>query len=127
MGFFKNVFGNKTEKVELKKQKSTEYFIDIDPNSNSFSTAFKDFYKNHFIDAYGLARREVDTYFFDSMTTEEKEIAKRLIRQNQNYDKLICLELPGYYKTKKHYHSYMTNFKIILTSVCVSSPKNTMF
>ena len=82
MGVFKNIFGNKTEKVELTKQKSTVYFIDIDPKSNSFSTAFKDFYQNHFVDAYGLTRREVNTYFFNSMTTEEKEIAKRLIRQN---------------------------------------------
>ncbi len=82
MGFLKNIFGNKTEKVGLTKPKSTEYFIDIDPNLNSFSTAFKDFYENHFVDAYGLTRREVDTYFFDSMTPEEKEIAKRLIRQN---------------------------------------------
>ncbi len=82
MGFFKNIFGNKTDKVDQTKPKLAEYFIDIDPNSNSFSPAFKDFYKNHFIDSYGLSRGDVDTYFFSSMTTEEKEIAKRLIRQN---------------------------------------------
>lgn len=84
MGLFKNIFGNKREKVEQSKPKSTEYFIDIDPNSNSFSIAFKDFYKNHFIDAYGLTRGDVDTYFFNAMTVDEKEIAKRLIRQNLN-------------------------------------------
>lgn len=84
MGFLKNIFGNETEKVRQTKPKSTEYFIDIDPNSNSFSTAFKDFYKNHFVDAYGMTRGDVDTYFFNAMTTDEKEIAKRLIRQNLN-------------------------------------------
>ncbi len=60
----------------------TQYFIDIDPDSNAFSTAFKDFYKNHFVNAYGLARGEVDTYFFKAMTTEEIDIARRLVRQN---------------------------------------------
>jgi hypothetical protein len=100
MGFFKNIFGNKTEKVELTKQKSTEYFIDIDPNSNSFSTAFKDFYKNHFIDQRGLARQEVDTYFFNSMTLEEKEIAKRLIRQNLNLRQAILFRASGLLQDK---------------------------
>lgn len=60
----------------------TEYLIDIDPNSTSFSIAFKDFYTNHFIDAYRLSRGDVDIYFFQEMTAGEKEIAKRLIRQN---------------------------------------------
>lgn len=82
MRFLTNIFGNKKEKVERTNPKSTEYFIDIDPNSNSFSTAFKDFYENHFIDAYGMTRGDVDTYFFNAMTADEKEIAKRLIRQN---------------------------------------------
>lgn len=82
MGFLKNIFGNKTEKVEERKFDPTEYFIDIDPNSNSFSIAFKDFYKNHFVNPVALIRRDVDLYFFQSMTAEEKEIAKRLIRQN---------------------------------------------
>ena len=66
----------------MTKHKSTEYFIHIDPNSNSFSTAFKDFYENHFIDAFGMTRGDVDTYFFNEMTADETEIAKRLIRQN---------------------------------------------
>lgn len=101
MGFFKNIFGNKTEKVELTKQKSTEYFIDIDPNSNSFSTAFKDFYKNHFIDQRGLARQEVDTYFFNSMTKEEKEIAKRLIRQNLKLRQAILFRASGLLQDKE--------------------------
>lgn len=61
---------------------TTEYFIDIDPNTDNFSTAFKDFYACHFIDAFGLSRGDVDTYFFNAMTADEKEIAKRLIRQN---------------------------------------------
>jgi hypothetical protein len=101
MGFFKNIFGNKTEKAELTKQKSTEYFIDVDPNSNSFSTAFKDFYKNHFIDQRGLARQEVDTYFFNSMTLEEKEIAKRLIRQNLKLRQAILFRASGLLQDKE--------------------------
>lgn len=84
MEFLKNIFGNNKSKVEFTKPEPTEYFIDIDPNSNSFSIAFKDFYKSHFIDAYGLSRGDVDTYFFKAMTADEKEIAKRLIRQNLN-------------------------------------------
>lgn len=79
-----NIFANKKSKVEPTKRVPTEYFIDIDPSSNSFSLAFKDFYKNHFIDAYRLARGDVDTYFFKAMKAEEKEIAKRLIQQNLN-------------------------------------------
>jgi hypothetical protein len=82
MGLFKNIFGIKTKKVEQVKPEPTEYFIDIDPNSDSFSPAFKDFYKNHFVNGYGLARGDVDTHFFKTMTAEEMEIAKRLIRQN---------------------------------------------
>jgi HEAT repeat protein len=34
------------------------------------------------VNSYGLARREVDTSFFKTMTDEEKELAKRLIRDN---------------------------------------------
>jgi HEAT repeat protein len=60
----------------------TSYQIDIDPNSEQFSQAFKEFYHNHFVNSYGLARREVDTSFFKTMTEEEKDIAKRLIRNN---------------------------------------------
>ncbi|RZK01780.1 MAG: hypothetical protein EOO46_19260 [Flavobacterium sp.] len=60
----------------------TSYQIDIDPNSEQFSQAFKDFYHNHFVNNYGLARREVDTSFFVTMTDKEKEIAKQLIRNN---------------------------------------------
>jgi hypothetical protein len=84
MGFLTNIFGNKKAKVEPIKPEPTEYFIDIDTKSSAFSTAFKDFCENHFIDAYGLARGDVDTYFFKAMTADEKEIAKRLIRQNLN-------------------------------------------
>jgi len=82
MGMLKNIFGKKAKAVEKTRPKASEYFIDIDPSSDSFSKAFKDFYYNHFVNAYGLSRNEVDTYFFDSMTENEKEIAKRLIRQN---------------------------------------------
>ena len=82
MKILTNIFGSKKEKVEQTSPTSTEYFIDIDPNSNSLSTAFKDFYQNHFVNAFGLSRGDVDTYFYNAMTTEEKEIAKRLIRQN---------------------------------------------
>ena len=101
MGLFKNIFGNKTEKVEQSKPKSTEYFIDIDPNSNSFSSAFKDFYKNHFIDAYGLTRGDVDTYFFNAMTVDEKEIAKRLIRQNLNLKQAHLFRASGLLQDKE--------------------------
>ncbi len=82
MGLLTNYFGNKKDKVEPTKPEQTEYFIDIDIKSGSFSTAFKDFCENHFINAYGLERGEVDTYFFKAMTAAEKEIARRLIRQN---------------------------------------------
>jgi|GEM_PF-5363574 len=95
MGLFKNIFGNKSEKAEPTLSKPTQYFIDIEPNSNSFSTAFKDFYYNHFINAYGLSRGEVDTYFFISMTTKEKEIAKRLIRQNLNLRQAHLFQASG--------------------------------
>jgi HEAT repeat protein len=60
----------------------TSYQIDIDPTSEQFSQAFKEFYHNHFINSYGLARREVDTSFFKTMADEEKQLAKRLIREN---------------------------------------------
>lgn len=60
----------------------TSYQIDIDPDSKQFSQAFKDFYYHHFVNSYGLARREVDTSFFQSMTDEEKNTAKQLIRDN---------------------------------------------
>ncbi len=43
MRFLTNIVGNKKERVERTIAKSTEYFIDIEPNSNCFSTAFKDF------------------------------------------------------------------------------------
>ena len=82
MGILENIFGKKAEAVEKTKPKTSEYFIDIDPNSDSLSKTFKDFYQNHFVNAYGLSRNEVDIYFFDSMSENEKEIAKRLIRQN---------------------------------------------
>lgn len=77
---------------------NTEYFIDIDPKSNSFSSAFKDFYNNHFVDAFGLSRDEVDTYFFDAMTTDEKEIAKRLIRQNLKLRQVHLFKATGLLK-----------------------------
>ena len=82
MGILKNIFGKKAEAVEKTTPKASECFIDIDPSSDSLSQAFKDFYQNHFVNAYGLSRNEVDTYFFDSMSENENEIAKRLIRQN---------------------------------------------
>jgi hypothetical protein len=82
MNFLKKIFGYKNEKNENVNPKPTEYLIDIDPNSSSFSKAFKDFYKNHFINAYGMARGDVDTNFFKTMTEDEKELAKRLVRQN---------------------------------------------
>jgi len=61
-----------------------DYQIDIDPNSGSFSTAFKEFYSSHFKDTWGLTRGDIDTYFYTAMTIEEKEIAKKLVRQNLN-------------------------------------------
>jgi|SRR5690606_2171235 len=61
---------------------TSNYTIDINPED--FSKAFQDFFHNHFVDSYGLAREEVDLYFFNAMTKNEKEIAKHLIRQNLN-------------------------------------------
>jgi hypothetical protein len=82
MGFLTKIFGDKKVKGNPTLPVTTEYFIDIDPKSNSFSTAFNDFYQNHFVNAFGLSRGDVDTYFYNAMTTQEKEIARRLIRQN---------------------------------------------
>jgi hypothetical protein len=82
MGLLTKIFGDKKVKGKPTRPVATEYFIDIDPKSNSFSTAFNDFYQNHFVDAFGLSRGDVDAYFYNAMTTDEKEIAKRQIRQN---------------------------------------------
>ncbi|UAB75637.1 HEAT repeat domain-containing protein [Mesoflavibacter sp. SCSIO 43206] len=101
MGILKNIFGKKAETVEKTTPKVSEYFIDIDPNSDSLSKAFKDFYKNHFINAYGLSRNEVDTYFFNSMSENEKEIAKRLIRQNLKLRQSHLFKAAGILKDKQ--------------------------
>jgi HEAT repeat protein len=61
---------------------ANSYQIDIDTGSGQFSKAFNEFYKNHFINSYGLTRGEVDSSFFVLMTNSEKEIARRLIRNN---------------------------------------------
>lgn len=71
----------KDETTEFKK---SPYQIDIDPNFEGFSPAFKSFYHNHFENSIGLFRDDVDTSFFKTMSEEEKEIAKRLIRNNLN-------------------------------------------
>lgn len=71
-----------TDNSKTESKMKSDYKIDVDSESNEFSKDFKDFYYNHFVDAYGLARREVDLSFFDNMTDNEKEIAKKLVRQN---------------------------------------------
>ncbi|MEZ5046342.1 MAG: hypothetical protein R2831_05060 [Chitinophagaceae bacterium] len=101
MNFFNKLLGKKQIEIQTDKQKQTEYFIDIDPNSSSLSTAFKDFYTNHFIDSYGLAREEVDLDFFTTMTTEEKEIAKRLIRQNLKLRQVHLFKASAYLNDKE--------------------------
>jgi len=101
MNFFNRLFGKKQFKEQIVKRKQTEYFIDIDPNSSSLSTAFKDFYSNHFIDSYGLAREEVDLGFFITMTFEEKEIAKRLIRQNLKLRQVHLFKAAAYLDDKE--------------------------
>ena len=101
MGILKNIFGKKTQTVEKTTAKVSEYFIDIDPNSDSLSKAFKDFYQNHFINAYGLSRNEVDTYFFESMSENEKKIAKRLIRQNLKLRQSHLFKAAGILKDKE--------------------------
>lgn len=58
------------------------YQIDIDPSAEQFSQSFKNFFHHHFVSSIGLIREEVDTSFFKTMTEEEKEIAKRLVRDN---------------------------------------------
>jgi hypothetical protein len=65
-----------------KSSKTNKYEIDINPNSQSLSKDFKDFFHNHFVDSYGLTRNEVDTSFFKNMSAKEKEIAKNIIRKN---------------------------------------------
>ena len=61
---------------------ATGYNIDIDLNSSDYSKAFNEFYSAHFINSFALTRGDIDTSFFNEMTNAEKEIAKRLIRQN---------------------------------------------
>ena len=77
------------------------YNIDIDPNSSDFSKAFKDFYSVHFINSFGLTRGDVDTSFFASMTNSEKEIAKRLIRQNLKLRQAHLFTASGQLKDKE--------------------------
>ena len=77
------------------KHSLNKYYIDIDSNSENFSKDFKEFYANHFIDSYGLTRREVDTSFFKTMTDEEKEVAKRLIRNNLELRQTHLFEAAG--------------------------------
>lgn len=101
MGILKKIFGKKAVVVEKTIPKASEYLIDIDPNSDSLSKAFKDFYQNHFINAYGLSRNEVDTYFFDSMSENDKEIAKRLIRQNLRLRQSHLFKAAGILKDKE--------------------------
>ena len=79
----------------------TPYQIDIDPNSERFSQPFKDFYHNHFVNSYGLARREVDTSFFQTMTDEEKEVAKRLIRDNLKLRQAHLFRAAGEFKDEQ--------------------------
>ena len=79
----------------------TPYQIDIDPNSERFSQPFKDFYYNHFVNSYGLARREVDTSFFQTMTDEEKEVAKRLIRDNLKLRQAHLFRAAGEFKDEQ--------------------------
>jgi len=80
---------------------ATRYNIDIDPNSSDFSSAFKDFYSAHFINSFALTRGEVDTSFFISMTAAEKEIAKRLIRQNLKLRQTHLFTASGQLKDKE--------------------------
>ena len=63
-----------------------EYFIDIDPNSNSFSRAFKDFYKNHFIDFYQQQ---------DVKVKEKIKYVLELIKQVEKVPKKFIKHLAG--------------------------------
>ena len=101
MGILKYILGRKAEQVKQPKPKADKYFIDIDPNSGSFSNAFKDFYHNHFVNAYGLSRNEIDTYFFNSMSENEKDIAKSLIRQNLKLRQSHLFRAAGILKDEK--------------------------
>jgi len=74
---------------------ATSYKLDIDPEKENFSESFKDFFHNHFIDMKGLSRREIDTSFYSQMTIDEKEIAKRLIRQNLDLRYVHLIEATG--------------------------------
>jgi hypothetical protein len=77
---------------------ASDYKIDIDPDTGNFSEAFKDFFYHHFIDMRALSRREVDTAFYVTMTAEEKEIARRLIRQNLSLKYIHLIEAAGQFK-----------------------------
>lgn len=59
-----------------------KYKIGFALNPDNFSTAFQDFFTSHFENSKALTRGEVDKYFFNEMTDEELDIAKRIVRDN---------------------------------------------
>ena len=77
----------------------TSYYID--PNAEMFSQAFKNFYQNHFVDSYGLSRREVDISFFKTMTDEEREVARRLVRYNLKLRQVHLFQAAGELKDEQ--------------------------
>ena len=83
------------------KKEQSEYKINIDIDSGNYSSAFNDFYYNHFVQPIGLGRKEIDTSFFQTMTDEEKEIAKGLIRDNLDKRNSIIIPAAGELKDEK--------------------------
>jgi len=78
------------------QNETTEYHLDIDIVKGDYSSAFKEFYHNHFVQSLGLSRREIDLSFFDEMTVDEKELAKRLIRMNLKERRTHIIEAAGF-------------------------------
>lgn len=58
------------------------YKLDIVADESLYSKPFRDFVYYHFLTSHFREKESLDTYFYNAMPAAEKEIAKRLIRQN---------------------------------------------
>ncbi|WP_452227611.1 MULTISPECIES: hypothetical protein [unclassified Lacinutrix] len=97
----KKALGIFEKPINEKESVTKKYIINIDPNSQTLSKEFKDFYYNHFVEPYGLSRNEVDTSFFKKMSTNELEISKDLIRKNLHLKYSHLFKASGELKDEK--------------------------
>ena len=97
----KKALGIFEKPINEKESVTKKYIINIDPNSQTLSKEFKDFYFNHFVEPYGLSRNEVDTSFFKKMSTNELEISKDLIRKNLHLKYSHLFKASGELKDEK--------------------------